>query len=151
MRPHSPCGASALILGLTIAQGSHAQDPQPPADGQKAAPTAFAAPAPKPGLPWGVGDGKSYSVPAFEIAGFELLLNRYDHYALDRDTYPAPLSNLRENLHHKWVVDNDKFATNQFLHPYQGAVYQGLARSAGLGFWESAGYTMAGSLLWEEA
>ena len=29
------------------------------------------------------------------------------------------------------MVDNDPFATNQFLHPYQGSMYHGFARSAG--------------------
>src|SRR6185295_261555 len=45
----------------------------------------------------------------------------------------------------------DPFAVNQFLHPYQGSMYQGFARSAGLGFWESFAYTFLGSALWEEA
>jgi hypothetical protein len=102
-------------------------------------------------LDWGVGEGRSFAVPAYEIPVYELLLNRFDYYAIDRESYPSPISNLRDNLHRKWVVDNDAFATNQFLHPYQGALYQGFARSAGLSFWESFGYTMAGSLLWEEA
>ena len=100
---------------------------------------------------WGVGEGKSYLVPAWEIPAFELLLNRVDHYAVDSQVYASPLSNFKDNLHHKWVVDNDAFATNQFLHPYQGAFYQGLARSSGLDFWQSSAYTFAGSLLWEYA
>ncbi len=119
--------------------------------GDEAAPTAFAAEQPKPVLTWGVGDGKSYLVPGFEIPIFELLLNRVDHAMVDAQVYASPISNFRNNLHHKWVVDNDAFATNQFLHPYQGAFYQGLARSSGLGFWEASGYTFAGSLLWEYA
>jgi hypothetical protein len=49
----------------------------------------------------------------------------------------------------KWVVDNDPFATNQFLHPYGGSIYYGIARSAGLNFWESFGYAAVGSFLWE--
>ncbi|MCK9389946.1 MAG: DUF3943 domain-containing protein [Syntrophales bacterium] len=40
---------------------------------------------------------------------------------------------------------------NQLLHPYQGSIYYGLARSAGLSFWESSAYTFAGSFLWETA
>ena len=68
-----------------------------------------------------------------EIAGFEFALNRFDHYAVDAQVYTSPWSNLRDNLHRKWVVDNDAFATNQFLHPYQGSLYHGFARSAGLG------------------
>ncbi len=128
-----------------------ADDPKLDTPAQKEAPTAFAAEKPKPVLNWGVGDGKSYWVPAAEIAGFEFALNRFNHYAVDAQVYTSPWSNLRDNLHRKWVVDNDAFATNQFLHPYQGSIYHGFARSAGLGFWQSLGYTTAGSLLWEEA
>jgi hypothetical protein len=38
---------------------------------------------------------------------------------------------------------------NQFNHPYQGSIYYGFARSAGLNYWESFLYTNAGSFLWE--
>jgi hypothetical protein len=124
---------------------------QPDQEARAPAPTAFAAPEPQPVLQWGSGDARSFLVPAYEIPAFQLLLNRYDHYALDAATYPSPITNFRNNLHRSWVVDNDKFATNQFLHPYQGSIYQGLARSAGLGFWEASAYTFAGSLLWEES
>jgi hypothetical protein len=134
-----------LILTVVALAGSAAAL----ADDQ--APTAFAAQPPKPVLEWGVGEGKSYLVPAWEIPGFELLLNRFDHYAVDSLVYESPIANFKANTHRKWVVDNDAFGTNQFLHPYQGAFYQGLARSAGLDFWESSAYTFGGSLLWEMA
>ena len=38
---------------------------------------------------------------------------------------------------------------NQFAHPYQGSMYHGFARSAGLNYWESLLYDNAGSFLWE--
>ena len=38
---------------------------------------------------------------------------------------------------------------NQFAHPYQGSMYHGFARSAGLNYWESLLYTNVGSFLWE--
>ncbi|MBP2673906.1 MAG: hypothetical protein H6Q84_746, partial [Deltaproteobacteria bacterium] len=47
--------------------------------------------------------------------------------------------------------DGDDFQVNQLQHPYQGSVYQGFARSAGLGFWESSIYTFLGSYVWEIA
>ena len=50
-----------------------------------------------------------------------------------------------------WGFDGDSFQVNQLQHPYQGAVYQGFARSAGLGFWPSAAYTFLGSFAWEVA
>ena len=134
---------AALLIGLSRFGCCSAQTTE--------APTAFAAPEPKPILEWGAGDGHSFLVPALEIPSFQLLLNRFDHYVLDADAYPAPVTNFRRNLHRSWVVDNDKFSTNQFLHPYQGSVYQGFARSAGLDFWQASAYTFAGSLVWEEA
>jgi hypothetical protein len=100
---------------------------------------------------WGMGDHSSYLVPAFEIPIYELLLNRFDHYFEDAATYPSPITNFRVNQHRSWVVDNDKFSVNQFLHPYSGSIYQGFARSAGLDFWQASAYTFAGSLMWEEA
>jgi hypothetical protein len=100
---------------------------------------------------WGAGDSRSFLVPALDISAFELLLNRADHYFEDADTYPFQATNFRNNLHRSWVVDDDKFSTNQFLHPYAGATYQGFARSAGLSFWQASAYTFAGSLAWEEA
>jgi hypothetical protein len=117
----------------------------------KDAPTAFNATEPKPVLDWGTGEARSFWAPAWEIPTFQFLLNRFDHYVFDAATYPAPWTNLHTNLHRSWVIDNDKFSTNQFLHPYQGSIYQGFARSAGLTFWEASAYTFTGSLVWEES
>lgn len=140
------------MLVVAIARPALAQDaPKLDTPAQQAAPTAFAAREPAPVLHWGEGNGRSFSVPAYEIFGEEVLLNRFNHYTIDRAIYPSMISNFEDNRHKRWVVDNDKFATNQFLHPYQGTIYQGFARSAGVGFWESSMYTMGGSLLWEYA
>ena len=94
---------------------------------------------------------KSYLIPALEIPGFEALLNRYDHRFVKPDVYKVSLSSIKFNLTHRWVIDDDQFATNQFFHPYQGTVYHGFARSAGLNYWEAFGYAFAGSFLWEIA
>ena len=145
------CSAKPAIWAFVLlaSHASFADEPKLDTPAQAEAPTAFAADEPAPVLNWGVGEGKSYLVPAIEIPAFELLLNRYDHYAVDPQVYASPISNFQTNTHRKWVVDNDAFATNQFLHPYQGAFYQGLARSSGLNFWESSAYVFAGSLVWE--
>ena len=137
----------AALISFPLAPQAFADDP--PADNP--APTAFNAPEPTPTPGWGVGDAHSFWVPALEVPAYEVLLNRFDHYEEDAATYPDMWTNFRVNQHRSWVIDNDKFSTNQFLHPYSGAVYQGLARSAGLDFWQASAYTFAGSLLWEEA
>ena len=93
---------------------------------------------------------KSYVVPAADILGFDFLLNRIDRRIYGSDYAVSP-STIKRNLHHSWVVDGDPYEVNQFGHPYQGSMYHGFARSAGLSFWESFGYTFAGSALWEIA
>ena len=94
---------------------------------------------------------KSYLIPALEIVGFELLLNQINRHSGNGEDYKSNLSTIRHNLHSSWVVDSDPFKTNQLGHPYQGSMYHGFARSAGLGYWESSAYTFLGSALWEIA
>jgi hypothetical protein len=110
-----------------------------------------------PALNWDTGAGKSYLIPALEIPAFILALNGYNRLASPNEeqdgkkVYSVTLSTIKDNLTQGWGFDQDDFKTNQLLHPYQGSVYYGLARSAGLSFWESLAYTFAGSFLWETA
>jgi hypothetical protein len=97
------------------------------------------------------GPRKSYVIPALEIIGFDFLLNQYNRLAAGGSDYNSSASSIRRNLHRSWVVDDDPFTTNQLGHPYQGSMYHGFARSAGLNYWEAAGYTFAGSAAWEIA
>jgi hypothetical protein len=109
-------------------------------------------------LSWETGAGKSYLIPALEIPAFIILLNRYDRLAYPNDVdleggkkvYDTNLSTFWDHvLHGPWGVDEDAFAMNQFAHPYQGSIYHGFARSAGLNYWEALIYDNAGSFLWE--
>jgi len=93
----------------------------------------------------------NHFVPAVDIVAFDFLLNRYGYRFLDRPTYDVTSRSIKQNVQSAWVVDNDPFDINQFLHPYQGAMYHGFARSAGLGYWKAMGFTFAGSVLWELA
>lgn len=116
--------------------------------------TAAVAPAAEPAEPklsWETGLGKSYLVPALEIVGFDFLLNRFNEHRYGCCDYDVTMSTIRRNLHSSWVADSDPFRVNQLGHPYQGSMYHGFARSAGLNYWESLGYTFAGSLGWEIA
>jgi len=111
---------------------------------------------PTSALSWETGAGKSYLIPALEIPAFLLLLNGYDRLAYPnaveggKKVYDTNLSTFWDHVvHGPWGVDTDAFAMNQFAHPYQGSMYHGFARSAGLNYWESLLYTNAGSFLWE--
>ncbi|MHB8535733.1 MAG: DUF3943 domain-containing protein [Sulfuricaulis sp.] len=95
--------------------------------------------------------GKSYLLPAGEIVGFEILLNRYDYFFRDKQVYGVSAHSMWKNLDGKWVVDTDPFSVNQFMHPVQGSIFFGFARSSGLDFGESMWYSFGGSLLWKIA
>jgi Domain of unknown function (DUF3943) len=95
-------------------------------------------------------ENKSYAIPAAEVLGFNVLLNLTNRYTTGNE-YVTNFSTIRRNLNSSWVVDSDPFKTNQLAHPYQGSMYLGFARSAGLGYWESLAYTFAGSAMWEIA
>ncbi|BCA53090.1 hypothetical protein W02_02300 [Nitrospira sp. KM1] len=104
-------------------------------------------------LVWETGAGRSYALPVGEILLYEFLLNMFDrHFVEPMDDYKTNGDTIWKNLTDPhWVVDNDQFKVNQFLHPYGGSVYYGLARSSGLNFWESFLYSVGGSFVWEIA
>jgi hypothetical protein len=153
----------ALALGAALAlaaQAALAEDvarsPGAPAQVAPPAGTVTASPLPPretgtdASLPAAWSARKSYAIPAAEIVGFEFLLNEFDRHVLGTD-FASNASTIRRNLHSSWVVDSDPFRINQLGHPYAGSMYHAFARSAGLNYWESLGYTFAGSALWEIA
>ncbi|HZQ62226.1 MAG TPA: DUF3943 domain-containing protein [Casimicrobiaceae bacterium] len=97
------------------------------------------------------GSTRSHAIPAFEIIGFDSLLNLFDRHHFGCCDFNSNLSSIRRNLHSRWVIDSDSFTVNQLGHPYQGSMYHGFARASGLGYWEALGYTFAGSAMWEIA
>lgn len=94
---------------------------------------------------------RSYVLPAIEIVGMDTLVNVAGRQMDDPAAYRVSLGSIGRNLRGRWVIDDDPFDVNQFLHPYQGAMYHVIARSSGQSYWKSAAYTFAGSALWEIA
>ncbi|MEQ1766930.1 MAG: DUF3943 domain-containing protein, partial [Methylotenera sp.] len=94
---------------------------------------------------------KNYLIPAAEIVAFDILLNQFNRRYSGISDYDSNFSTIRQNLKSSWRNDNDAFEINQLGHPYQGSIYYNFARSAGFNYWESLGYTLAGSAFWEIA
>ena len=164
--------AGTIALALLLPGAGFAAEPAPADTPAKAAVVAvdnllITTPPPPanvriPVLGWGAGNGKSHFIPALEILGFEALLNVYGRIVYPDDVDPVyseghkvysvtPSTAWRHLTKGPWGFDGDSFRVNQLQHPYQGTVYQGFARSAGLGFWESSIYTFLGSFVWEVA
>src|SRR4051812_621643 len=62
---------------------------------------------------------ESHVIPALEIIGFDIALNRFNNRVANGEAYNVGWSSIRRNLKRGWIVDHDEFKTNQFLHPYQ--------------------------------
>ena len=153
---------SALLLlspGMGLSQNQTPPSPESSHERDLVRPVNYAdrteSPANSSGrssrLNWETREGRSYLIPAAEILAYLLLLNQFDrHFTEPMSDYRTTGTTIRQHLtDSKWVLDNDQFSVNQFLHPYSGSIYYGLARSSGLNFWESSLYSVAGSFLWE--
>jgi hypothetical protein len=158
-RVRSSIALSSAVLSPCLAAASSALADQP---GIVDLPTSWAALAndsamlpsenQKPDFSSDIEARKSYVIPALEILGFEVLLNQINRHSGNGEDYKSNLSTIRHNLHHSWVVDSDPFKTNQLGHPYQGSMYHGFARSAGLGtigiFYTFLGHERFGAVEW---
>ena len=86
---------------------------------------------------------------AFETVGINVFVNAFDRLVLCEDFAKVSFNTIKENFKTGFVWDNDQFSTNLFAHPYHGGLYFNAARSNGMTFWESAPYSLGGSLMWE--
>ena len=99
---------------------------------------------------WGTGKNYlNYLIPALEVGGFVFAMNQFNRHFVDSDEYDTDGHTFWRNVTSSQVIDKDPFSINQIGHPYQGSIYYGFARSAGLSYWESLFYTLFGSFLWE--
>jgi Domain of unknown function (DUF3943) len=136
--------SNAWVLGAVLACGLSA------ACASRAA-TGSDLPQDQPALPQDDRGHKSYILPVVEIVAMDAAVNLGGRLLLNPATFEVTAESIRRNLRGPWVVDDDPFQINQFGHPYQGAMYHGIARSNGLSYWPSVAYTFAGSALWEIA
>ncbi|MEP7301795.1 MAG: DUF3943 domain-containing protein, partial [Caldimonas sp.] len=156
--PHAP-RCLTVLAGLLVAlvhAGASAQaaTPEPPAAAPAAAASAASAPF-RLALPLDRQGARSEPdplLPAWEILGFQFLVNRGNRYLGEgREDYRVTGKSIDDNLRSGWGTDRDPFNINQLGHPYQGAIYHGLARATGHDYWQSLGYAFAGSAVWEIA
>ena len=100
-----------------------------------------------PQLPWGVrrspGLAIGWLLLELTIASFQ---NEYFH---DSDYVQVSPRTWWRNLDRGFEIDTNKFDTNNFYHPWNGALFYSAGRSTGLGFWGSSSLAVAGSFLWE--
>src|SRR5438067_1508125 len=126
--------AGLVALGSTAPLAAFAQAPE----------SATQEPASSKKLSWETGEGHSYFIPAFEIGAFVGALNAFNRLFVDPDTYGTDWQSIKKNFTTHEVIDDDPFSINQNGHPYQGSIYYGFARSAGLNYCPSLAYGLPG-------
>lgn len=92
---------------------------------------------------------KKYVQAGLEVTAINLLVWSYDWYLEKRGWANISWESVFNNLRQGYEWDNNSFHTNQFSHPYHGAMFHTAARANGLNFLESGAYTAVGSLMWE--
>lgn len=92
---------------------------------------------------------KNYWLPAVEVVGLNFGVWAYSKYLTSEGWSNINWETIKNNFKTGFKWDVDGYLMNQFWHPYHGSNYYNLARSNGLGFWESAPYAFGGSLMWE--
>lgn len=93
---------------------------------------------------------RSHGVPLLEVGVVLVGLNLVDRKLLGYRWAETDLGTFRRNLV-RWQYDRDAFTMNNLMHPINGSIYYGAARSMGLDLWRSFGIAFLGSGLWEVA
>lgn len=92
---------------------------------------------------------KKSFLPTVEVIGLNFSVWAYHRYLSSEGWSNISWETIKNNFKTGFKWDVDGYLMNQFWHPYHGSNYYNLARSNGLGFWESAPYAFGGSLMWE--
>jgi hypothetical protein len=84
-----------------------------------------------------------------QITGLNIVVNRVDVWARDKDWARVSAHTWARNLKYGWAWDEDGFGTNVFAHPYHGSLYFNSARANGVDFFGSIPITLFGAWTWE--
>ena len=97
--------------------------------------------------PWGVRRSPGLAVGELLVdLGIASVFNEYFHHS---DFVQVSPRTWWRNLDRGFEYDQNKFDTNHFYHPWNGALFYSTGRSNGLGFWASSSLAVAGGFLWE--
>jgi hypothetical protein len=96
---------------------------------------------------WGV--RRSYGWAAGEMLAINYGAGLINEYVRDANFNQTSPRSWWANLEEGFTYDDNKFKTNQWAHPFNGAAYFNSGRANGLGYWASSGFAVAGAFYWE--
>ena len=124
--------------------------PEPP----KAAPPRDASgkllPLPPPSEThdgWGVRRSIGWAVA--EMLAINFGSSMVNEYVRDANFNQISPRSFWANFEEGFTYDDNKFKTNQLVHPFNGSTYFNSARANGQGFWTSSAMSVVGAFVWE--
>jgi hypothetical protein len=96
---------------------------------------------------WGV--PRSWGWATAEMLGINFGASMFNEYVRDANFNQISPRSFWANLEEGFTYDDNKFKTNQLVHPFNGATYYNAARANGIGFWGSSAMSIVGAFIWE--
>ncbi|HEV8512055.1 MAG TPA: DUF3943 domain-containing protein, partial [Cyclobacteriaceae bacterium] len=88
-------------------------------------------------------------IPAVEVFGINAFVWSANKYFFRSDFAQISIRTWKDNIQKGWEWDNDTFGVNFVGHPYSGTLSFNAGRSNGYTYFQSFGFSAAGSLMWE--
>lgn len=96
---------------------------------------------------WGV--RKSWGWATAEMLGINFGASMFNEYVRNANFNQISPRSWKANFEEGFTYDDNKFKTNQLVHPFNGATYFNSARANGIGFWGSSAVALTGAFIWE--
>jgi hypothetical protein len=93
----------------------------------------------KPSWGWAIG----------EMMAINLGASGFNEYVRNANFNQISPRSWWDNLTGGFHYDDNKFRTNQYIHPFNGSTYYNSGRANGLDFWESSIVGIGGAFFWE--
>jgi hypothetical protein len=92
---------------------------------------------------------KSWGWATAEMLAINFGASMFNEYVRDANFNQISPRSFWANFKEGFTYDDNKFKTNQLIHPFNGATYYNAARANGIGFWGSSAMSIAGAFVWE--
>jgi hypothetical protein len=105
--------------------------------------------APESGSRDAWGTTRSPGWAAAEVLAINFGASMFNEYVRQANFNQISPRSFWSNIEDGFNFDDNKFKTNQLIHPFNGSTYYNSSRSNGLSFWPSTVYALTGAFIWE--
>ena len=88
-------------------------------------------------------------IPLMEVISANAAVWAIDRYGMNADFARIGTETWKYNIKYGWEWDADRFGINFIGHPYSGTLSFNAGRSNGYNYFQSFGFAVGGSLMWE--